>query len=303
MELKRTRKAFYFLVSTLLIMVLLLGSWWLFLVFKLANKLQDLHIPLLQGNLVSMIKWEGATFIVLLLCLTITLVYIYIQDHKKSLSLQAFFASLTHELKTPLASMKLQAEVLDEKINDLDNLKEQSSLLKYTQRIANDALRLEDQIDNHLQLSRVEREAPLNMRTINLIQFIKSHAIRYKNLIEIEINISKDVFISGDDFALQIVFRNLIENAIIHCAEERPILIITQESKPNEIKVSSNGQDFTGDLNKLGTIFYKHNSPKGTGIGLYLIKNLMRQMNGKLIIERDKKLFFTLIFTEAMEQN
>ncbi len=303
MELKRTRKSFYFLVSTLLVMVLLLGSWWLFLVFKLANKLQDLHIPLLQGNLVSMIKWEGATFIVLLLCLTVTLVYIYIQDHKKSLSLQAFFASLTHELKTPLASMKLQAEVLDEKISDLNDLEEQTSLLKYTQRIANDALRLEDQIDNHLQLSRVEREAPLNMRTINLFQFIKSHAIRYKNLIDIDINISEDTFITGDDFALQIVFRNLIENAIIHCAEERPKLIITQTSKSNEIKVASNGQEFTGDLNKLGLIFYKHNSPKGTGIGLYLIKNLMRQMHGNLVIEHDKKLSFSLTFTEALEQN
>ena len=89
-------------------MVFLLGSWWLYLVFKLANKLETLNHPLLEGNLVKMIKLEGLTFFIFLSILTVTLLYIYIQDHKKTISLQAFFSSLTHELKTPLASIKLQ---------------------------------------------------------------------------------------------------------------------------------------------------------------------------------------------------
>ena len=46
------------------------------------------------------------------------------------------------------------------------------------------------------------------------------------------------------------------------------------------ISYSDNGDRFTGDTQSLGKLFYKHNSPKGSGIGLYLVKNLMQQMKG-----------------------
>jgi signal transduction histidine kinase len=57
------------------------------------------------------------------------------------------------------------------------------------------------------------------------------------------------------------------------------------------------GKKFTGDINHLGELFYKHNSSKGSGIGLYLIKNLLRKMNGKLEILNDERLKFKLTFS------
>ena len=118
MELNKTRSRFYLLISFSVMMLLLLGSWWLFLVFKLSNALEGITSQKPQGNLINMIKWEGTTFIVFLIILSITLLYIYFQDHKKTKALQAFFSSLTHELKTPLASIKLQSEVINDLLED-----------------------------------------------------------------------------------------------------------------------------------------------------------------------------------------
>jgi signal transduction histidine kinase len=302
MELVKPKKIFYYIISSLVLMVLLLGSWWLYLVFKLANKLQDLNHDLLNGNLLSMIKWEGVTFILLLLALTITLVYVYIQDHKKSSAIHAFFASLTHELKTPLASMKLQSEVLAEHIQELNTIDEQEKLLKYTQRIKNDALRLEYQLDNHLQLSRVERSAPLNLTNINFDKFLDGQAQRYGSLVQIIKKVDSNIAVKADDFALQVIIQNFIENAINHCVDKSPKLYVTQDpSNKTSFLFTSNGAYFDGELSKLGILFYKHNSPKGSGIGLYLIKNLMRQMNGKLLIANNESLVFTITFSNSNE--
>lgn len=278
---------------------MLLGSWWLFLVFKLASKLNELNHPLMEGNLIKMVQWEGASFMTLLFLLTIGLFWIYLQDYKKNKSLQAFFASLTHELKSPLASINLQAQVLSEAIEEIKlNPDEHQKLKKYITRLNQESTRLEDQLDNHLQLSRVERDAPINMRSIDLESFIQLQLKRYSDRVKWNLNIPKDTEILADDYGLQIVFRNLIENTIKHSSKNNPEIEISSEENHNylTIKYFDHGPEFTGSPSKLTTLFYKHNSPKGTGIGLYLVNKLMLKMKGKLEIESTNGLVFFLTF-------
>lgn len=282
MELNKTKKSIYILIFLSVCMLFLLGSWWLYLVFKLANKLNELEHPLMQGNLVAMVKYEGASFIIFLFVLTGTLLYIYLQDFKKTKSLQAFFSSLTHELKTPLASMKLQAQVIQSLIEDIEiDAKIKSKLNKYAERLSNDGSRLEDQLDNHLQLSRVERNSDLNLRTINFNEFAKKESLRFKDRLKFTID-DNDIFILADDFALQTILRNISENAIKHSGEENASIHYSFQQIQNKliVHIKDNGSKFSGDINQLGQLFYKYNSPKGSGIGLYLAKKLMSQMNG-----------------------
>lgn len=278
-------------------MVFALGSWWLYLVFKLAVRLQDLNHPLLQGNLISMIKWEGVTFFLLLLGLMITLVYVYFQDFRKTKSMQAFFASLTHELKTPLASIKLQTQVLQEKLNNIALSKEDKiAVEKLTLRLISDGQRLEDQLDNHLQLSRVERKAQLNLRELPILSIIQIEHKRYSDKIKLKTNgISLEDKIYADDFAIQTIFRNFFENAIKHSGSPAPELTV-EKLRPNHFCITDNGKEFSGDPEKLGQLFYKHNSPKGSGIGLFLIQRLTAQMGGELKIETSPQLKFYLTF-------
>ncbi len=298
MQINKTKNGFYLIISLSVIMLLLLGSWWLYLVFKLAHQLEVLNSPVLAGNLVSMVKWEGATFLILLLTLTVTLVYIYILDHKKNKSLQAFFSSLTHELKTPLASIKLQTQVLTD-IIEQESLPEASKLKinKYSERLVNDSLRLEDQLDNHLQLSRLERNAPLNLRPVNLKQFLQKEQLRYEPQVKFKLDfVHPNIFVLADDFALQTVIRNLIENTLKHAhVEDIQVTINVEESSDKVlIRYQDNGVGFTGDHANLVHLFYKHNSPQGSGIGLYLVNEMLKRMKGRLEIISGPTLAFVL---------
>lgn len=286
MELNKTKNGFYIIIAVSVAMLLLIGSWWLFLVFKLSHKLEELNHPLLEGNLLSMIKWEGLSFLSFLIVLSGTLLYIYFQDHKKTKSLQAFFSSLTHELKTPLASIKLQTQVLNDFISGANfSNEEKAKISKYTQRLLNDGIRLEDQLDNHLQLSRVERKALLNLMSTDIAQFLDKESRRYQDEIKIHIknNLPHGTTIKVDDFALRTILRNLLDNSIKH-AKMNPLeatFILTEDKEHIKMTYYDNGKGFDGDMSLLGNLFYKHNSPKGSGIGIYLIQNLMKQMGGK----------------------
>jgi signal transduction histidine kinase len=59
------------------------------------------------------------------------------------------------------------------------------------------------------------------------------------------------------------------------------------------------GKKFLGSTSRLGELFYKFDSTKGSGIGLYLIKNLMRKMNGNFEIVNSERLKLKLSFESA----
>ncbi|MAZ46976.1 MAG: hypothetical protein CME65_00345 [Halobacteriovoraceae bacterium] len=293
------RNWFYWLISSSVMMLLALGTWWLYLVFKLAHKLSRVNIPVLEGNTLSMIKWEGATFLLFLFVLTATLLYVYFLDLRKTKALQAFFASLTHELKTPLASMKLQTEVLVDMIKNTPLEGEtRDKINTYTQRLLSDSIQLEDQLDNHLQLSRVERDSPLNLRPLVLIDFLKKEAHRVRGLIPIEIKGNPEgELILADDYALQTILRNLFENTKQHNPNTQ-MVEVSLEKREGLIVMTyfDHGEGFSGQEQKLGELFYKHDSPKGSGIGLYLIRRLMQKMKGEFKINTRPGLEFKLSF-------
>lgn len=302
MELSKTNKSFYFLTGFAVIFILLLGAWWLYLVFKLAIKLQFANIPSLDGNLLKMIQWEGLTFFGLLVSVAFALFYFFYQDHKKTKALHSFFASLTHELKTPLASIKLQSEVLNDFIEHAEiTLEQKTKITKYTKRLVQDSSRLESEMDKHLQLSRLERNGGLNLVPVELKPFLQNELKRFSNL-EIEINSSHEDLVLIDEMAFSIIIKNLIENSTRHNPNLNKITIeINNINDAIEMTYTDHGINFNGDLKELGKLFYKFNSPKGSGIGLYLIKSLIKKMEGKFIIKNESSLVFIIRLKKGNE--
>jgi signal transduction histidine kinase len=297
MELSKTKNGFYIFSGTIILFIMVLGCWWLFLVFKLASQLENANLPSVSGNLITMVRWEGFTFFALVLTLGITVIYFFFQDHKKTKSLHAFFSSLTHELKTPLTSIKLQAEVLNEFTQDMDiNHNDKERISRYTKRLTQDSVRLEAELEKHLQLSRLERAGKLNLASVDLTNFLKSE-IQYFDDVKINIITDKNYFILADEFALKTIFSNLIQNSIRH-NKNLKMIDITLNQIDNFITISytDHGNSFKGEVKKLSSLFYKHDSPKGSGIGLYLIKTLTTRMDGAFNIFNDKSLVFQLRF-------
>jgi signal transduction histidine kinase len=272
--------------------ILALGIWWLFLLIKLSNLLEASKQLPSGMNFIRLVKYEGGTFLMLLILISVTLLYFYFQELKQTNMVRAFFASLTHELKTPLASMRLQAEVM----HDLVENQKFDSLHDYAHRLIDDGKRLELEMDKILQLSRVQKGGRINLSEVDLIRFIKT--LINKNYPDLKFDLQAnglDLFILADEFALSLILRNLIDNSLKHC--QSPQIKMTLTEKNSEILFIYTDQGlFSGELEKLGQLFYKHNSPKGSGIGLYLIKELMVQMNGKFKAINDSPLEFQLEF-------
>jgi len=304
MEINRTRRWFYGLTLVWVVMLLGLGSWWLFLVFKLSSTLNNIHLPELgsQERFLNMMKWEGSFFFIFLVLLGASLFYMYFRDMKKTKAMQAFFSSLSHELKTPLASMRLQVEVIKDLIDDESHDHDQLSNL--AKRLIEDTAKLEGELEKSLQLSRIEQDGVLSLVPISLERYIKRHAQKISGSLEIKMNIPENASaILADELALNVIFRNLFENTLRH-TKSKVVSIDARVINSNiEIIYDDQGEIFAGNVIKLGELFYKHNSTKGSGIGLYLIKNLMKKMQGQFIIRNNDRLKQILIFKKAQEVN
>lgn len=293
----KPRRWFYALTLLWVFMLLGIGSWWLFLVFKLHTILSDLNMPELgsQSRFLNMMRWEGTFFFIFLVLLGGSLFVMYFRDMKKSKAMQAFFSSLSHELKTPLASMRLQAEVIKDMIEDETH--DHETLANLTGRLIEDTHKLESELEKSLQLSRIEQDAPLTLVPINIERYLKRQE-KLNSSLKIDLQVNTDAIeIMADELALKMIFRNLFENTQRHNRETNKVLIqVKKNGSFVEVLYDDFGKKFSGDLSHLGELFYKFNSSKGSGIGLYLIRHLMKKMQGQLEILNSDRLKFRLTF-------
>ena len=270
---------------TWIAIVCLLGAWWGRLLLTQAGKIVELERSLgWAANLTQdqwhktqhMLHWEFATFFGLLLACTAFLFWLYWRDVKRARGLQAFFASVTHELRTPLTSIRLQAESIAE------NLAGESSQKNLVQRLLEDTIRLEAQVERTLELARIEGGGPVQTQTLQikpwLERFLRSWAADHQNKVELEFKI-EDLLIEADPMAMQIILRNLLENSIRHSKQEKVLISISVSPNKNQVCLflKDNGQGYSGERKNLGKLFQKGSSSQGTGVGLYLVKILKLQ--------------------------
>lgn len=274
--------------------LLLIGAWWVYVMSNFESFLGN------KTKITKMITWEGGSFLVLLMLLSISLFILYLKDQKKTKSLQDFFASLTHELKTPLASIRLQGEVIHEILES----KKDPALDKLIGRLIDDTAKLETQMDKILQLSRIERGGELNLTTLSLVPFLKRLAKTWVPEHEVVIVAPLDgTNIEVDEFALELIMKNLLENTRLHTTSKKININISSGPKQVQVTYIDHGA-FSGDLGKLGTLFYKHNSRRGSGIGLYLSQMLLDKMHGNLKVSYEGiGLKFDLLFKKSEDLN
>ncbi len=295
MELNRTRRWFYGLTLLWVLMLLGLGSWWLFLVFKLQSTLSNLNLPQLgsPSRFLNMMKWEGSFFFIFLVLLGGSLFMMYYRDMRKSKAMQAFFASLSHELKTPLASMRLQVEVIKDLIDDESHSHEQLSDL--ATRLVEDTSKLESELEKSLQLSRIEQDGTMTLVPVSLERYLKRHQQRMKETLDLHLKLEVEEVLA-DELAMNVIFRNLFENTLRHTQSKTVTISSRISNGLVEIIYDDHSKRFLGNSQRLGELFYKFDSAKGSGIGLYLIKNLMRKMEGGFEILNDERLKLRLCF-------
>lgn len=295
MDVIKARRWFYGLTLLWVFLLFGIGSWWLYLVFKLHSMISDLNLPQLgsESRFLNMMRWEGTFFFIFLLLLGASLFVMYFRDLRKSKAMQSFFSSLSHELKTPLASMRLQAEVIKDLIEDETHSHDQ--LASLTRRLIEDTDKLESELEKSLQLSRIEQDGNLTLTPVSLEKYLRRHERRLEGR-ELILKLER-AEVMADELALNMIFRNLFENTLRHNPATGKIVVSSVlQGSSVIVTYDDQGKKFAGPVDKLGELFYKFESSKGSGIGLYLIKNLMKKMRGNFEVKNTDRLLFVMTF-------
>jgi chemotaxis family two-component system sensor kinase Cph1 len=220
--------------------------------------------------------------------------------------LDAFSFTISHDLKTPLASVKNYAEML------LEEFPEQNeNAQRYTNRIVKSADKMEKLIHEVLGYSRVSRQkfVKKEIDMTLMLEEIKSEILSaYRNLNVILI--FKDTPpVMGDLGMINQVFTNILSNAIKYSSKSaQPIITLEGKAIENEViyKIEDNGIGI--DMNYGGQVFelFKRmeNSREfaGTGVGLAIVKRIMTKHGGMVWFESNNAgTVFYLSFTNTKE--
>jgi signal transduction histidine kinase len=93
--------------------------------------------------------------------------------------------------------------------------------------------------------------------------------------------------IQADPTALQVIFKNLLENSIRHSKKQKVFIQIRSKFQDQGVllQILDNGPGYSGNVKTLGQLFLKGPVSQGTGVGLYLVRVLMERMNGKVYFD------------------
>ncbi len=202
-----------------------------------------------------------------------------------------FVSNMTHEFKTPLASIRLSADVL----KNPAILQQPQRLINYATIIANEAAGLTGQVDRVLQMSKAEREG-INLQKTD---FVVQELLRQEFASWAKIAASKGgaismklpdtpIHFSGDVAHLKNVLSNLVDNAVKYCTDVPQIQVAVQQyARSLHISVRDNGVGI--DKTRQSMLFDKFfrvptgnvHDVKGFGIGLNYVQLIARAHGGE----------------------
>ncbi|OLN31840.1 Osmosensitive K+ channel histidine kinase KdpD [Desulfosporosinus metallidurans] len=216
----------------------------------------------------------------------------------------ALFNSLSHDLRTPLASIIGAVTGLIEDQNAVYSPEAQQDLL---QTILHGAERMNRFVNNLLDMARLESGMlKLNKDWCDLQDII---GVAVNNLGEaltsrpLDINVQPELPLVRADFILiEQVLINLLDNALKYSEQDSKIVVSTQKrGKQVETAVANRGQGIPEtDLSKVFDKFYRLNSPlqvSGTGLGLAICKGIIEAHGGEIWAENNKLGGVTITFT------
>jgi len=250
-------------------------------------------------DLIKRRSWiYGIASILLLLAMMLGVVMILrdISREKKLATLRSdFISNVTHELKTPLTSIRMYAESLM-----MRRVKEDTGQSKYLSVIVNESERLKRMINNILEFSKMEKaRQEYHPVEINLSEILQTAILDMNYWLEkkgfnIVTEIEDNVIVKADPEKFYQVYSNLLSNAIKYSGDSRNIYIRLFRNTDSVItEVEDNGIGIAEDLQaKIFEEFYRVESGEsgniaGTGLGLTVVKEIVEAHQGKIQVHSE----------------
>ena len=280
-------------IAIQLIWVVLLVFWIIWFVdsHQKIRRLAAKYSPeLLQGGIDWFILVEG----IVLLAAILAGVYVIFLFWRRQAALyraqRHFIAQVTHELKSPLASLQLHLETIRRRQPSPQKLQ------TFVDTMLGDTTRLGTLIDNLLSANRLEqRGVRLHLRSVDLSQFLANYLRPQQYalpragtmLLEIEEGIQTRI----EPESMETVLRNLLENALLYSdGPPRLRVALYREGNWAHLEFQDAGKGFDPrHLKKVFRMFYRvrrsNETIRGSGLGLFIVRTVVRLHRGKVWIE------------------
>ncbi len=254
-------------------------------------------------------------FLCMLIFTGITAVYRYSSSRLKNVQQRVgFVTNVSHELKTPLTSIRMYSEMMSEGFQ-----KDPEKIKKYSGYIASESQRLTRLINNVLDFAKLEKGTKrFNPEICDINEIIRSIIPAFeedcgRNGFKLDISLSRSpLYVNCDREGIIQVFINLFSNAFKYSVSEKYIKISSEaENSRVSVSIEDRGKGIhRKHRKKIFRDFYRIDTSitsdsKGTGLGLAIAKKIMKQHGGDLVFSqasRDdyrKGSIFTLLLPEA----
>ncbi len=259
---------------------------------------------------------SGSVLFTLIILITFTITIRIILKQKKVSEIKSdFINNMTHEFKTPIATISLAVD----SINSPAVIKKAEQIRYYTNIIKEENHRMNSQVENVLQMSLIDKkDLELNQDYYDIhplielaIKNIRLHVEKRNGELEAQL-FAKNTHFEVDKNHFINVMQNLLENANKYSPDKPNIKVITENNdKGILIRVEDTGEGMSKDtLNKIFDKFYRvptgniHNI-KGFGLGLSYVKAIIQSFNGSIDVESetDTGSKFTIFLPFKIQEN
>lgn len=289
-KMPRTRLWRYIGLSIWVIFTVALCVWWIYFGMHQIARLSELGYTRTDETVrfQKMLLWEGATLVLSLLLGGWAIWYFMYRELKQGEELKRFFFSFSHELKTALAAVSLQAEMIAEKLQS-------PSDAALVERFLADTQKLTLQLENSLALANLDSRDQ-HLESVGINSVIESLRFRYPGL---AISLKGDASVKSDIRALEGILSNLCQNALVHGNAKNLTVHVTQAGKQVNLMITDDGRGMQGDRTLLGQRFARPYSGSGSGLGLHISSELARRMGGRLTFPESHSGFAAQLEFEA----
>ena len=252
--------------------------------------------------------WIFTTVLFLVLIIYVYSVVLMLKQKKYTELQKDFINNMSHEFKTPLASILIASNYVKEQ----NEIKDNPKLKKYNQIVINQTNKLNEHIEKILYVAKTESKQMLIDKTKfelkPILDLVKDNIIlRYDTEIDIDIIVTKTLILKADEFHVYNILFNLVDNAVKYSGLSPKIeIIVTKINQKLSIQVKDNGCGIpTKDLPFVFDKFYRVSRQdikniEGFGIGLSYVKKICDLHRWKITIANntDKGIVVTIIINQ-----
>lgn len=260
------------------------------------------YFPSKTKYILSSVRFMIPSFVFTFVVLIVFLYTIIVAFRQKKITEMKndFINNMTHEFKTPISTISLAAQMLND-----DSVRKSPTMLQHISGVINDETkRLRFQVEKVLQMSMFDKQkGTLRMQDVdanlvisNVVNTFRLKVERYGGKITTSFN-AEDAIVNVDEMHFTNVIFNLLDNALKYRNEERPLelKVETRDVARDrlEIVVADNGIGIRKeDLKKIFEKFYRvstgnRHDVKGFGLGLAYVHKMITLMGGEIKAESE----------------